>query len=77
MLKEILKSLVDKEQVTHVTIQDALERIADEYECSYKDFFVMIQPMDETYTMKFLIYKLENNVPKFIRNIKLSEILKT
>ena len=29
MLKEILKSLVDKEQVTHDTIQDALERIAD------------------------------------------------
>jgi len=77
MFGELLKSLVDKEQITHDTIQDTLENVAQELGCSHKDFFIMIQPIDETYTMKFYIYKKENNVPKFIRDITLSEILKT
>jgi hypothetical protein len=37
----------------------------------------MIKPTDETFTMKFYIYKTENNVPKFIREITLKEILRT
>jgi hypothetical protein len=75
MFGQLLGGLVDKKQITHDTIQDTLENVAQELGCSYKDFFVMIQPMDETFTMKFYIYKKENNVPKFIREITLTEIL--
>lgn len=77
MFGELLGSLIDKEQVTHDTIQEALEDLSQEMGCSYKDFFIMIKPLDETFTMKFYVYKTENNVPKFIREITLKEILKT
>jgi hypothetical protein len=77
MFGELLGSLVDKEQITHDTIQETLENVAEELGCSYKDFFIMIKSTDETFTMKFYIYKTENNVPKFIREITLKEILRT
>lgn len=77
MFGELLGSLVDKEQITHDTIQEALEDIAQELGCSYNDFFVMIKPINEEFSMKYYIYKTENNSPKFIREISLKEILKT
>jgi hypothetical protein len=54
MFGQLLGGLIDKEQITHDTIQDTLEDIAQDLECSHKDFFIMIQPMDETFTMKFI-----------------------
>ena len=77
MLGNLLGGLVDKEQITHDTIQDTLENVAEELGCSFSDIFIMIKPADETFTMKFYIYKTENNVPKFIREITLTEILNT
>ena len=75
MFGDLLGGLIDKEQITHDTIQETLEKISIELQCSYKDFFVMIKPTDETYTMKFYVYKMENNVPKIVREISLKEVL--
>jgi hypothetical protein len=66
-----------KEKLTHDTIQEALENIAEELGCSFKDVYIVIKPINETFTMKFYIYKTENNVQKFIREITLTEILNT
>jgi hypothetical protein len=35
----------------------------------------MIKPTDETYTMRFYVYKFENGVPKIVREISLKEVL--
>jgi hypothetical protein len=35
----------------------------------------MIKPVDETYTMRFWVYKLEEKGPKLIREIPLKEVL--
>ena len=75
MFANLMGGLVDKEQITFNTIQGTLENVAEELGCSYKDFFIMIMPMGEDFSMKFYIYKLDNGVPKPIREITLKEIL--
>tara|TARA_R110000868_G_scaffold181220_4_gene422058 strand:- start:933 stop:1175 length:243 start_codon:yes stop_codon:yes gene_type:complete len=75
ILAGLMGGLVDKEQMTFNTIQSTLENVAEELGCSYKDFFIMIKPLDENFVMKFYIYKIENGVPKPIREITLKEIL--
>jgi len=75
MLGNLLGSLIDKEQITHDTIQATLERLSEELECTHKDLFIMIKPVDETYTMRFWVYKLEEKGPKLIREIPLKEVL--
>ena len=74
MLANLMGGLIDKEKITHDTIQSTLENVAEELGCSFKDFFIMIKPTDETYTMKFYIYKMVDGAPKPIREITLKEI---
>jgi hypothetical protein len=76
MFSSLMGNLVDKEKITHDTIQNTLEDIAEELNCSYTDIFVMIKPIDEEFNMKFYIYHCpENSAPKFVREISLKEIL--
>lgn len=83
MLAGMLGGLVDKEKITHDTIQECLENICEELNenkhpedfLSFKDFFIMIKPVDEEFEMKFFIYKLSNGKPEFVREITLKEIL--
>lgn len=76
MFANLMGGLVDKEKITHDTIQNTLEDIAEELGCRYSDFFVMIKPTDSDFNMKFYIYHTpENSVPKFVREISLKEIL--
>jgi len=75
MFSNLMGGLVDKEQITYDTIQETLENVAEELGCNYKDFFIMIKPTNDDFDMKFFIYKLENGVPKMIREITLKEIL--
>ena len=76
MFSNMLGGLVNKEQITHDTIQGTLEDIAEELGCSHTDFFVMIKPMDKDFNMKFYIYHSPvNSAPKFVREISLKEIL--
>lgn len=76
MFSQMMGALVDKEQSAKDTIQDALENIAIELNCSHKDYFVMIKPINEEFEMKFYIYKLdEKGIPKQVREISLKEIL--
>jgi len=78
MFGNLMKGLVDTEKITHDTIQNALENVAEELGCKHTDFFIMIKPVNETYTMKFWIYKLEEGkAPKLVREITLKEILNT
>jgi hypothetical protein len=75
MFANLMGGLVDKEQITYDTIQTTLEDVAEELGCNYKDFFIMIKPTNDDFDMKFFIYKLENGVPKMVREITLKEIL--
>jgi uncharacterized FlaG/YvyC family protein len=75
MLGNLLGSLIDKEQITHDTIQTTLEKLSEELNCTYQDLFIMIKPVDDSFTMKFWVYKLEEKTPKLIREIPLSEVL--
>jgi hypothetical protein len=75
MLGNLLGGLIDTKQITHDTIQTTLERLSEELDCTHKDLFIMIKPVDETFTMKFWVYKLEGKAPKLIREIPLSEVL--
>lgn len=75
MLGNLLGSLIDKEQITHDTIQTTLEKLSEELDCTHKDLFIMIKPVDDTFTMRFWVYKLDEKGPKLIREIPLSEVL--
>lgn len=75
MLGNLLGSLIDKEQITHDTIQTTLEKLSKELNCTHKDLFIMIKPVDETFTMRFWVYKLDEKGPKLVREIPLSEVL--
>lgn len=78
MLDKIFGGLVDKEKITHDTIQTTLENVAEELNCDHSEFFIMIKPINETFTMKFYIYhQTKNNAPRFVREITLKEILGT
>jgi hypothetical protein len=76
MFSSLMGGLVDKEKITHDTIQGTLEDLAEELGCSHADFFVMIKPINKDFTMKFLVYITpEIGLPKFVREISLKEIL--
>lgn len=75
MLGSLLGGLIDKEEITHDTIQKTLEKVSKELNCSFKELFIMIKPINETFTMKFYIYKIENGKPDLKREIPLSEVL--
>ena len=75
MLAGLMGGLVDKEQMTFDTIQSTLDDVAEELGCNYNDFFIMIKPIDDEFKMKFYIYKIEEGIPKPIREITLKEIL--
>jgi hypothetical protein len=74
MFGNLLGGLIDTEQIVHDTIQSTLENVAEELNCTHKELFIMIKPIDESFTMKFYIYKIEQS-PKLIREITLKEIL--
>lgn len=76
MLSNLMGGLIDKEKITHDTIQTTLENIAEELDCEWNEFFVMIKPIDNEFEMNFYIYQQQSGkAPKFIREISLKEIL--
>ena len=75
MLGNLLGGLINTEQIVHDTIQTTLENLSEEMNCEYKDLFIMIKPVDDTFTMKFWVYKLNEKGPKLVREIPLSEVL--
>lgn len=62
MLGSLLGGFIDKEQITRDHIQDALERVAAELQCSHTDFFISIKPTDEQFNQKYVIYKTIESV---------------
>lgn len=77
MFGNLLGGLVDKEKITHDTIQGTLQDVSEELNCSYKDFFIMIKPKNEKFEMRFDIFHIKEGKPTFIREITLKEILGT
>ena len=71
----MLSALFNTEKITHDTIQNTLESVAEELGCSHKEFFLMIKPTNEEFDMKFYIFKQEEKLPVFIRKISLEEII--
>lgn len=75
MFANLMGGLVDKEKITHETIQNTLENVAEELQCSFSELFIMIKPINEDFDMKFYIYKIIDGVPNPIREISLKEVL--
>ena len=75
MLGDLLKGFVDVEGQTRETIQKTLIKVAKELNCSYKDFTIMIKPINDNFDMKFYIFNISQGSPKLVREISLSEIL--
>lgn len=71
----LLAGIFNKEQMVFDTIQDTLLSISEELGCKHTELFVMIKPENEKFDPKFHVYKLENNQPKYIRDISIKEIL--
>ena len=77
MFENLLGGLVDKEKITYDTIQSTLEDVAEELNCSFKDFFRMIKPTNDDVDMRFDIFKYDDNSqPQHVREITLKQILK-
>lgn len=74
MLGNMLKGFIDTEGIVRDTIQQTLENVAQELQCSHNELFIMIKPINEEFDMKFYVYKIEQG-PKLIREITLKEIL--
>jgi hypothetical protein len=82
MIADLMGGFVDKEQLTHDTIQETLENVAEELGCSYKELFIKITSLDEKFNPVFHIFHTEPYVDlktlprhRFIREITLKEIL--
>ena len=76
MFDNSLGGLFDKEKATYETIQITLEELAAELSCDWKDFFIMIRPMDDKFNHKFFICKYDQKGnPIKVREITLKEIL--
>jgi hypothetical protein len=74
MLGSVLGGLLNTEQIVRDTIQQTLENVAEELQCSHNELFIMIKPVNAEFDMKFYVYKIEQS-PKLIREITLKEIL--
>ncbi len=76
MFGDLLNSVINKEQMTRDTVQDALENVAQELKCPYTDFFLMIKPTDKEFNHMYFVCKFdEKGNPKKVREISLKEIL--
>lgn len=76
MFASMLGGLLDKEQMIYDTIQSSLETVAEELNCTPKDFFIMIRPSDDEYNFKLFICKYdEQGNPCKVREMLLKEIL--
>jgi hypothetical protein len=72
----MLGALFNTEKIVSDTIKNSLEEIAIELKCEFKDFFVMIKPINSNYEMKFYVYKtVDGKPPQFVREISIKEIL--
>lgn len=72
---ELLGGLIDKEGMIRDTIINTFEDLLEEYNCTHNDLFVMIQPVNEDCNFMLFVYKMDNGVPKRVREITLKEIL--
>jgi len=75
---DIMKMMgIDPEQQTYDVVKEALENIAKEYNCTFKDIFIMISPIDGEFNHKYIICKRNaEGVPTgIVRDITLKEIL--
>ena len=76
----MFKDLLVNEDSIKIQIQSVLEKVAKEINSDHKGLFVMIKPKNENFDFHLALYKVDESTtpqpPKFVRNMKLSEILK-
>jgi hypothetical protein len=75
MLGKIVGAFIDKEKEIGTVITNTLDNLSEELDADFKDFFVTIQPIDDDFNFKMYVYHKVNNVPKFVREITLKEIV--
>ena len=78
----LFDGLFDKEQMVSNTIENCLENVANELQCSKTEVFIMIKPTTDDFSddgesknFKNWVYQIVDGKPKLIREISLSEIL--
>lgn len=76
MLGNLLGNLIDKEEATKEAIKDTLTDLSEELNIPFNKFFVMIKPVDDKFSFKLHVYALnDSNVPHFVRELTLKEIV--
>ena len=58
MLGSMLGGLFDKEGMVRDTIKSTLEDLSEELQCSFKEFFVTIQPVNDSLEFKMSIVRI-------------------
>ena len=76
-LGNLLGSLVDTEGSVRTTIENTLDKLSEELqEENYRNFHVVIQPINDDFNFVCLVYHIKNGKKTFIREIPLKEIVK-
>lgn len=74
-IASILGGLIDKEQVANDMITNILTKVAEEHNCSHKDFFIMIAPKNADYEFALHLYRITNGQPQRIKTLQLTELI--
>ena len=75
-LGSILGGLMDTEGTVRTTIENTLDSLSEELqEENYKNFHVVIQPINDDFNFVCLVYHIKNGKKEFVREIPLKEIL--
>lgn len=71
----LLDGFFDKEKLVTQTIESCLEEVAIELGCTHDQLFIMIKPVNDKFSFKCWVYKIDGAEKKLIREISVKEIL--
>jgi len=72
----MLGGLIDTEGTVRSTIENTLDSLSEELnEPDFKNFNVVIQPINDDFNFVCLVYKVVNGKREFVREIPLKEIV--
>jgi hypothetical protein len=75
-LGSLLGGLMDTEGTVRTTIENTLDALSEELqEENYKNFHVVIQPINEDFNFVCLVYHIKSGQRTMVREIPLKEIL--
>jgi hypothetical protein len=77
MFGNLLGSLIDKEKIIRDYLENTIEDVAEELNCTPDQVFIMIKPVSSsTNSFKVYLYSLsQGGAPKMVREMELKEFV--